>query len=138
MAYRTDTERVQKLLETGRDYKPGASLVGFVQKANLITTRVAACAIARGTPLTADELEMVERWVAAYSYTLSDRLYSSNSTGRSSASYVLDRETPNPYLKGALESDPSGCLKAILSQKRASGAWVGKTASEELTYDERN
>jgi hypothetical protein len=113
-------------------------LAPYVDTASSLIDDVATCAARKGKPLSAAKLELLERWMAAHYYTKSDRTFASKSTGGASVAYITDPETPEPYKSAALDLDTSGCLAAILKRQRASGNWLGKTASESLTYDQRN
>lgn len=139
---RTNSAAVQLLMAPGQDYDTDAapSLTPFIDSATVIVTRVAACAIQKEMALTTEELELIERWLAAYLYTRSDPIYQSKSTGGQSASFVADsKATTERYKAGALMVDPSGCLQSIMNSVPKAGAyWLGKTETEQLTYDERN
>lgn len=130
---RTLPSRVQVIL--GSYYAAGTDLSPWIESANPIVTRAAACATADGTPLTDIELELMERWLAAWLYTKTDPLHTSRSTLSSSASFLRD---PKDFLAQAYAFDPSGCLKAQVEGNTVGGAWLGKTETEELTYRERN
>jgi hypothetical protein len=113
-------------------------LAPYVDTASALVDDVAACAAAKNKALSAARLELLERWMAAHYYTKSDRTFASKSTGGASGAYITDPETPEPYKSAALDLDTSGCLAAILKRQRAGGSWLGKTASEQLSYDQRN
>ncbi len=118
------------------------SLQPYIDWATLIVSRVNTCASAKGITLSTPELEMIERWTAAYGYCKMDPLYSSNSKGGASASYLaggstLDGETER-YKRGAIEVDYSGCLNAILNRKVASLQWIGKPTSEQINIEDRD
>jgi hypothetical protein len=119
---RTTTTLVQTIL--GYNYKSadGHSLQPYVDKASLLVDRVPACAAKKGITLSDDELEMMERWLAAYYYTVMDPMYTSRSTAGASGSQAT---TQDAYKQAAIDSDPSGCLKALLAQQRAGGFWAG-------------
>lgn len=138
---RTTAELVQGVLMD--DY--GARLDGslpdltpYIDTASALVDDVATCAAAKRKTLSAAKLELIERWMAAHYYTKADRVPSSKSTGGASSSYITDPEIPEPYKAAALDLDTSGCLSAILSRKRAGATWLGKTAAEALTYQQRN
>lgn len=145
MAYRTTVEAIRDLL--GDDYglkTDGVEpdLTRHLRWANLLTTRVAACAVERGVPLSVAELREIELNLAAHKYTGSDTPFSNESHGGASGTkqgqtgMYLERSY---YGQDALSLDPSGCLRAIAMGKgMAVGVWLGKPQSEERTYEERN
>lgn len=112
------------------------SLQPYIDKASLMVDRVVSCASRKSMSLTSGEAEMVERWLAAYYYTVLDPLYKSRNTAGGSGSFV--RSDNNDYKQAAIESDPSGCLNAMMKQQRASGMWLGRVASEQTDADDRS
>lgn len=136
MAYRTTAALVRGLLL--RDYDGKADLTPRIATANLIVNRVVTCVTSLGESISSDEAEMMERWLAAYYYCKTDRTYSSNSTEGASASYTSDSSIPEPYKRGALDLDFSGCLAQILSTSKPRVSWGGKPDSDKRSYDDRN
>lgn len=145
MAYRTTPDAVKDLL--GDDYGQKADgtlpdLVRHIRWANLLTTRVAACAVTRGTPLTTAELIEIELNLSAHKYTGTDTPMQSESQGGASGTkqgqtaMYLERST---YGQDALSLDSSGCLRAIAMGKgRPQAVWGGKPEGDELSYEDRN
>jgi hypothetical protein len=120
------------------------SLSPFIESANAVVDRVAACAIARDKTLTTAELELIERWLAAHYYASApDQAKESRTTGRASAKY---QGKTGMYLEStkfgqmAVTLDHSGCLVAIASQTRkvAGGFWGGFRPSEQTDYEDRD
>lgn len=109
------------------------SLQPFIDTATVIIDRVATCAVSRGKTLTTTELELIERWLACHYYTKSDPLYTSRSTEGASGSFVQ-----RSFLDGATDLDFSGCLKAIMSGRKARVSWGGKSVKEQVDYYTRN
>lgn len=115
-------------------------LAPFVRAANLMVDRVAACAVARATPLTTPELAELETWLAAHFYSVSDRPYASTMTDRAQATYQgktgmgLDS---SHYGQTAMSLDPSGCLSAISRRRVASVTYAGKRPDDATAYDDR-
>jgi hypothetical protein len=130
---RTNSTLVQQLL--GNDYQSGRSLVPFIATASSVVNRVSTCATGKGVPLSAAELELVERWLACHYYTKSDPTYASRSTAGASGAFTRD---PNDYKQAAIELDYSGCLKAILAGARAGLTWLGKVPSEQIDVRDRD
>ncbi len=145
MARTTETavKGVLRLGSEGGDYDDAnnPSLTPYIESASLIVTRLATRAADKGVTLSTTEKEMIERWLAAHSYCMSDQTYASRSTSKASASFHgqtgmgLDA---TKYGQHAKMLDPSGCLTALASGKRAGGFWLGKTDSEKLDYEQRN
>ena len=143
MAYRTTPDAVQDLL--GNDYGPKEDgtlpdLVRHIRWANLLTTRVAACAAERGKTLSTAELTEIELNLAAHKYTGTDTPFQSESHGGASGTkqgqtgMYLERST---YGQDALTLDVSGCLRSMMKGQVAMGWWLGRPSSEEQTWEER-
>lgn len=139
---RTTRALVQQVLgssEVGGDWDTRRDLTPFIDAATLAVTRVAACAVRKGLTLTAEELEVVERWLAAHLYCMSDQQYQSKSTKasatfRAAGGLNLDGST---YGQTAKSLDPSGCLAALSLQQRAGAAWLGKRPTAQTDYEDR-
>lgn len=123
-------------LQLKRDYDAGRqpSLEPDIETANLVTTRVVACAAAKGVTVSAEEAAVIERWLACYFYTQSDGTYSSVSDIRGSGSV---NKTAESYLNGAKMVDPSGCVAELMSKKPYL-FWAGKRPSEQTDYVDRD
>lgn len=138
---RTTEKAVKDILLS--DYGPKAdgtypSLLPFIATASAIVSRVATCATTKGLALTGDEGELIERWLAAHLYVLSDQKYA----GRNGASFqgqtgmALDY---SPYGQQAKIIDYSGCLATIAAGKRSVGVWWGGLPkSEQTSYRDRD
>lgn len=116
-------------------------LTGQIASANVVVTRAASLASQKGVTLTSDELELMERWLAAHFYCVSDQTYASKSTDGASASFHgktdMNFESTR-YGQSALNVDYSGALTNISKRQFARAVWLGKTADEQLTWAERN
>lgn len=135
---RTTSAAVQALLGDDYDTVNSPDLTPRIDAATAIVSRVSTCATNKGITLSSTELELIERWVAAWLYTKTDRLYTNRSTADASGGFILGKDEPEPYKDGALALDYSGCLAAILNRNRAGAFWNGLPLSEQSTYDERN
>ncbi len=136
---RTTSASVQVILQN--DYRAGDDLSGVIATANALTTRVATCAAAKGEDLSDVELELVERWLAAHYYAVSNRPYKAKRTADSSATF--DGATgmglnSTLYGQAALDMDASGCLAAITSRANVGVVWLGKPPGEQLRVDQRD
>jgi hypothetical protein len=132
------------------DLDPFADLTPFIESASVIVDSVSAKAAGSDTPLTEAELELIERWLSAHSYAMSDQPYSSKSTGGASASF---QGQTGKYLEAtkygqmAVTLDRSGTLR-MMGQSTAAGGgtelsrsaggfWLGRTPDEQTPYWER-
>lgn len=117
------------------------SLTPFIDTAAAIVDRVEACAILKSKTLTATELELVERWLAAHFYAVSDKPYASRSTSGASGSF---HGQTGMYLEAtlygqtAMRVDYSGCLAALNKRATAGAMWLGKPPSEQIAYVDRD
>lgn len=139
MAIRTDPATVQEIL--ANDYDGETSLNPFIETASAIVDRVAACAIRRSKTLTPGELELVERWLAAHFYCMSDPQYAAKSTDAASATFTGQtgmRIESTRYGQTALTVDYSGCLDMLNKRQTVAVKWLGKPASQQIPYDQRN
>lgn len=144
MAVRTTTWAVQAILlnDFGETYTGGfPDLDPFILTASVIVDRVRTCAVSKSVTLTAVELELIERWLAAHCYALSDQPYASKSESGGGGAFqgqtgmALDA---TKYGQQAQVLDYSGCLRAIGRRQTASAAWVGKVPSEQIDVRDRS
>lgn len=125
------------------DYDGTSDLLPFIATATNLVTRAAAMANDNGEPLTTDEQEIIERWLAAHFYgsTYSnDRPIQEQHT--ESAWGIFQGRTGQGlestyYGQMALAADPSGSLAAITKRVRARAAWLGKNPSAQTPYNDR-
>lgn len=134
---------VKDILAPGKDYDTvnAPSLTPFINKANAILARVVTCATNKGVTLTDAEQDIIAAWLAAHYYVCSDQTYASKSTAGASGSFHGQTGKgleSSRYGQSAMESDPSGCVKAVTMGNRASLFWGGTRDSDARTYDERN
>lgn len=99
----------------------------YIDTAHNLILRANSSAAKKGWTLTSAELEIMERWLSAYYYTQMDPIYQTRSTGGASGGFVSPGKDAdaNRYRQGAIESDPSGSLNALLKRQSASGFWAG-------------
>lgn len=115
------------------DWEAGANLLTFIQTANILTDKVAECAIDKGTPLSAAVLKEIERYLAAHFYSVYDSRYLKKKTERASGEFAL-----LPFLDQAKLLDTSGCLDSFTSNKTARMDWLGKPPSTQIDYVDRD
>lgn len=133
---RTDDAAVQDVL--GRNYAQvngeWPSLTRYISTANVIVTRVVACAAEKDFTFTDEELALMEMWLAAYFYTVMDPQYKRKKTERAEGEFLT-----TSYLDAAKMLDSSGgCLTAVLASRSAGMFWGGSTEAEQLPYEDRN
>jgi hypothetical protein len=131
---RTTADAVKELLAHNYDSDAEPSLAPHVETAAAMVARVVTCATARAYTHTAAELELIERWLAAWFYTRVDPTYKSRSTLGASGAFNSD---PSDYRAQAESLDGSGCLKAILAGSRASLVWLGRYPRDQTPYEDR-
>lgn len=127
--------------DDGYDLANAPSLTPYIAIANLIVNQLAACAMAKGVTYSTADLTTFETWLAAHAYKMSDQVYASKNTNGTSASFqsmIGKNLEGTKYGQMALAADGTGCLMAMSSGNRARAAWLGKTASEALDWEERN
>jgi hypothetical protein len=137
---RTSPLAVQGVLLS--NYDGSSSLTPFIDSASLITDRVSACSVRKGSPYTSSGLELIERWLAAWAYCLSERpedqtrTLSAASTFSGKTEMGLDANTFGQFVRTL---DPLGCVEAVMSggRRTAALAWGGKGRCEELPYEDR-
>lgn len=127
---RTNDTKVRETVETDCNL----SLVRFIKRANLFTTRVAACAESKGVTLTSEELEEIETLMAAHYYSTRDQRYKSKSTERASATFV-----DSSFLDDAKSLDGgTGCVAGLAGGMRVGLTWLGKNKPYQLLRDRQD
>ena len=135
---RTSAQAVIDIL--GSDYDGVKSLTGYIATANSMTTRAGNYASSRGAAYDDAQLELLERWLAAYYYALSDKPYESRSTQTASGQFTGRHDKgfeANPYGQAALNLDSAGYLSSLTLRARAGAAWLGKNANAQTPYEQR-
>lgn len=141
---RTTYELVNEVITVGTDdFGKPISLSIFIETAAALVNRVENCAIARGTPLTEEELRILETWIAAHLYAHRDPQYISKTTERASATFQVGQLGKNlestMWGQTALSLDPSGCLQTLAqSSIRVGLTWLGKPKSQQIDYADRS
>ena len=124
--------------EEGREPR---SVMGFIRSASALVDSVVTCAALKGITLTAELLWAIEVAMAAGLYCRSDPKYQSRSTAGGSGAFQQDQRDKginNSYEQEAVGLDYSGCLRAILTGRRAGLSWLGKPQSQQINVDMRN
>lgn len=140
---RTTSTLVQGILIN--DYDKKTDLAPYIDSASVIIDRVLACATRRGVTLSATELELMERWLAAHAYAQMDRLRKKQEIHAGPGKVVGEYQgqwgmylDSTSYGQFAQSLDASGCLAAIGRQKRASMHWLGLPPSLQTDYENRD
>lgn len=136
MAVRTTVNAVLDILGKDYDSVNEPSLTGYMATASNVVDDVRTAAVEDDVTYSFTKLELIERWLTAYFYTLSDPTYTSRSTGGASGSFLVEKE--NQYLSGAKKLDPEGYLNSILSGNRAKAFWLGTPDYDAQSYADRN
>jgi hypothetical protein len=119
----------------------GTDLSPFILSASVVIDQVSTCATAKGITLTSDELEVLERWLAAHIYCAPDRPYTYKKTGNAAGTVqgVTKMGLDSTFFgQTAKMLDRSGCLALATSGKRGNLLWMGKPPSEQIPYDQRD
>lgn len=149
---RTNSTAVQEVL--GRDYDASPevgdppSLTPYIDTAaSIVDDLVDYCDDNEITEPSAAKLELIERWLSAHSYCLSDKAFTSKSTAGASASFNGQTGkglTATLYGQQAVALDPTGYLQSLAAEAETNGSrragmfWGGTSAPDALTWDERN
>lgn len=144
MAIRTTATAVKKLLRdgvVGTDYDGSTDLTPFIETGSSIVDDMVSYASDAGlTAYSAAKLELIERWLSAHTYKMSDQAYASESVGGASGQY---QGQTGLYLDGtkygqmAKLLDTRGYL-AAMEAGTPSLRWGGKRYSERIPYDQRD
>lgn len=141
---RTSVASVKTLLRNGAtdsDYDGTSDLSPYIDSANAVVSRVATCATSRGVTLSSTELELIERWLAAHFYAMSDQTIESKKTGERAAKFhgkTGMRFEATKYGQSAINIDVSGCLASMNRGGLSQVVWLGFPPSEQTDYDQRD
>jgi hypothetical protein len=143
---RTTSAAVILVLSGGDDYGPKEDgtlpdLTPYIETAAVVVDDVIECATRKGKTVSAAKAEIIERWLAAHFYGVSDKPLSSESEGGASGSYhgqtgmYLDATL---YGQTAKLLDTTGCLLNQEKRQVAVGFWLGKPKSSQVPYEQRD
>ena len=136
MAVRVTEPEVAALIETNTTL----SLAPFIATAKALTDHVSS-KDSNGL-LTAALLVEIEKYLAAHFYEYRDSQYIEKKTGDASAVFQGQfgkRFDSSKWGQTALMLDVSGTLASLNSTRsKAKGSWVGKKASEQTDYEDRD
>lgn len=128
---RTTPDYVKGVLFRDYDRKAKPDMTPYITTASVLVDRCQDFAYRKGLTVTPADLELVERWLAAHFYCVSDRTYKSR--GQQGASGSFDGNTgmdldATLYGQSARMIDPSGYLGVIGEEggaKKVGGFWAG-------------
>lgn len=138
---RTTTAAVKDLLLQDYDSVNEPSLAGFIETASSFIDDVVECATRKGLTLDTTKRELLERWVAAHLYGMSDQPYKGRSTLRASGQFQGETGMyfeATKYGQVAVSLDSSGCLNNLGKQNRVRAFWMGKRPSAQTDYVDRD
>lgn len=145
MAIRTTPTNVKAILLTQYDSTNAPDLNAFIEAASLTTDKVDACD-ADGD-LSTNELEMIERFLAAHNYLLADQAIASEKDLDASATYQGQTGMffeSTFFGQQAMLLDTTGCLSQINQKAKKGGkrtlefSWLGKAPSDQIDYSDRD
>lgn len=140
---RTTNEKVIAVLSGGGDYDTLAmpDITPYVETASAVIDMVVECAARKFRTVTDVVLELMERWLGAHFYAVSDKPYSQRQTLRASGTFHgqtgMHLEA-TLYGQTALVLDTTGCLNNISNNSRAYAFWGGKPWADALPWWMRN
>jgi hypothetical protein len=130
---RTTPTVVQKVLLNDYDFEVAPDLTSAIETASAMVDDLYARGLKNGMTVEPARLELVERWLGAHFYAVSDRPFASRSTGGGSGSF--DGQTGKSldftaYGQQAQLLDPTGYLVSLSSgegevRPRVGGFWAG-------------
>lgn len=123
------------------DNEEQPDLSPFIEAAAAVVADVVACAVDKGLSLDATRQELIQKWLAAHFYKMSDKEFASSSQQGASASYTGQFAMgfdSTRYGQMAARLDSTGCLDNIDKTQEVSLDWLGLRPSEQTDYDERD
>ena len=151
---RTTSADVQGVLAAGRDYDESPevgsapSLTPYIDTASAKVDDIVEYASDEGLDaVPAARLELIERWLAAHYYCVSDQPFQSKSTAGASGSFQGQTGKgleSTKYGQTAIDLDPTGYLRSLASEaatnssRSASMFWGGTTKPNQTSYADRN
>lgn len=139
---RTTVADVKAVLLEDYDSATEPSLTPFLETASTIVDAVYECATNLGFTLSTTQLELIERWLAAHCYAMSDQTYASKNNLRGSGSFHGQtgmRLEATKYGQMATVLDVSGCLSTMgQAPNTVRVGWGGKRKSLRTDYTHRD
>lgn len=117
---RTNADAVKKILGQNYDSFANPDLIPYIETASAIVDQLIQQAAEDNQVIPTSTLELIERWLSAYFYTIMDPLYLTKKTGLAMGTFP-----ERSYKDAAIQLDPTALLNDILSKNRATGYWGG-------------
>lgn len=136
---RTNIDKVRSRL--GRDYNGHGDLTQPIAIANNIVSHAVTRSAGDTYPMDSATALLCETELACHFYCVSDRVYNSRSTLSASGSFggQLSKGLEyTPYGMSVKQIDITGWIEAIIEKQVVDVQWLGKTETEQLTFEERN
>lgn len=138
---RTTSDLVIAILQKDYDSVNSPDISGYIDSASLLVDKMILCRTGKGIVTTDSEAEIIERWLSAHAYAMSDKPYKAKTNLRSSAVYEGEtklRLEATRYGQFAMGLDDSGCLEKVnAGNKRVGGRWLGRRPSDQTDYEDR-
>lgn len=141
MAARTTAASVKGVLLKDYDSANAPDLTPFIDAATNLVDQVSAGASDKSITLSSTTLELVERWLAAHFYAMSDQTLAQKNTGKAGGRFHGQTGmflTATKYGQSAMSIDYSGVLRAMNDGRRAGVFWLGKPVSTQTAYEDRD
>lgn len=141
MPARTTVAAVKGVLIEDYDSIDEPSLTPFIDTAASFIRQIIRCATRKGFTHDEEDLELIERWIAAHCYAMSDQPYKSRSNLRASGAFQGETKMyfeATKYGQMAVALDESGCLGNVSSGAVARAKWGGRRPSEQTDYKDRD
>ena len=136
---RTTAAAVKLVLNRDYDTRNLPDLTPYIDTASAMVDDLDECADARGYTIDSTRLELIERWLAAHCYALSDQPYTGRSTLGASGQFQGRTDMgldATKYGQQAKALDKSGCLAG--AGATASILWGGQRPSAQTDYVDRD
>lgn len=128
-----------------KDFDPSLAdsvLDSPIAEAALMVADLVAYGAANGVTVSSARQEVIQNNLAAWSYSMSDRPFKQKATASKSGTFDGQSSTglrANLYGQKAIALDPTGYLSNLDTPRRKIGmAWLGKSRSEQVAYEDRN
>lgn len=137
---RTTTGKVIKYLLD--EYRQGDDLGFAIEVASALVDNVVSCASGNSITFGTNEVELMERMLAAHFYKSTMPTYREKKTGDAMGKFWgaddLEGLRGTRHGQNAIAFDKSGCLRSYASGIVIDLQWLGKSYPDALSYEDRN
>lgn len=135
---RTTVGAVESVLLRDYDRRRRPHLSPFIAAASVLVDKIVSVLADRDESLTDSQLEMIERWLAAHCYVMSDRTFAESRTEGAYA--VFHGRTGmgldfSSYGQMAKILDTTGVLASLDKRQSADMFWLGTPRGEECNSE---